>query len=52
MAHSGFAQPPQSLLCGLVDRVAGAVGMQAVHVLSNLDFPMVRVILLTLLPNA
>lgn len=51
-AHSGFAQPPQSLLCGLVERVAVAVAMQAVHVLSNLGFPMVRLILLTLLPNA
>lgn len=52
MAHSVFAQPPQSLLCGLVERVALVVGMQAVHVLSNLGFPMVRFILLKLLPNA
>lgn len=52
MAHSGFAQPPQSSLCGLVERVAVAVGMQAGHVLGNLDFPMVRLILLTLVPNA
>lgn len=41
MAHSDL---PSHLgaLCGLVDRVAVAAGMVAVHVLSDLDFPMVE----------